>query len=117
MLIFSVTHLLSYLSTLVCASKMSETKLAQVILFDGTNYASWRPRMILKFIVKDLMDAVMMEDYKDLTKDAEARILILEHIQMSHDHLVYDKLSAYDMWIKLDAQFNKVSMSSVVPTI
>jgi hypothetical protein len=93
---------------------MSETKTTQLVLFDGTNYKSWRSRMILKLSIKGLYDVVMTEDTKDFQKDMEARIMLLDNVKSSKDHLIRDELSAYDMWKKLDAMFNKVSMSSAM---
>ena len=48
--------------------------------------------MILKLTVKGLYDVVMADDTNDtkydVAKDAEARIMILEHIKITNDHLV-----------------------------
>ncbi|KAJ1674099.1 hypothetical protein EV182_003969, partial [Spiromyces aspiralis] len=58
---------------------MSDVKLTTLILFDGSNYQSWRPRIILKLKARKLFTITCMEDKYDEDKDIEAQSLLLEH--------------------------------------
>ncbi|KAJ1669012.1 hypothetical protein EV182_008955, partial [Spiromyces aspiralis] len=98
---------------------MSEVKVSMVVLFDGSNYPLWKSHVLLKFMIKGLLDLITIDPAKSLTKfdlikDVEARILILDHVHPSMDHLVHDESTAYSMWTKLEQIFSKVMISSVM---
>ncbi|KAJ1676274.1 hypothetical protein EV182_008522, partial [Spiromyces aspiralis] len=70
-------------------------------------------------MIKGLLDLITIDPAKssakfDLIKDAEARILILDHVHPSMDHLVRDESTAYSMWTKLEQMFSKVTISSAM---
>ncbi|KAJ1672764.1 hypothetical protein EV182_006550, partial [Spiromyces aspiralis] len=97
---------------MIIISTMSEVKVSTIVLFDRSNYPSWKSHVLLKFMIKGLLDLITINPAKssakfDLIKDMEARILILDHVHPLMDHLVHDKLTAYLMWTKLEQMFSK----------
>jgi hypothetical protein len=64
------------------------------------------------------MDAITDPNYlpSKLNKktDIKARSLILESIDPSLDNLVTAETTAYDMWSKLDQQFNSTTMTTAM---
>ncbi|KAJ1677941.1 hypothetical protein EV182_005124, partial [Spiromyces aspiralis] len=96
---------------------MSDVKPTTLVLFDGSNYQSWRPRIILKLKARKLFTITCTEDKYDEDKDIEAQSLLLEHVHPSHDYLISDEPTARAMWLKLEAQFNKALPASFEATV
>ena len=97
---------------------MTESSIKQIFILNGTNYNSWKSRMLLKFELHDLMDAIAhpdtLTDKLDKKNDIKARSFILESIDPSLDNLITAETSAYNMWSKLEQQFNSTTMTTAM---
>jgi len=93
---------------------MSESSAKPICILNGTNYESWKTRILLKFETLDIAYTLFKSEYVDKKVDIKARNLILESIDPSLDNLVIKEKTALEMWNNLELQFNSESMTSVM---
>jgi hypothetical protein len=93
---------------------MTNSSTKQIFILNSTNYPNWKSCMLLKLEINDLLDAISGPKYADRKTDLKAHSIILESIDPSLDNIVNSEKSAYNMWVKLDQQFNSVTMTSAM---
>jgi hypothetical protein len=99
---------------------MSDTQVKPLIILDGTNYPSWKTRIMMKLRNKRLLSCIenIEGDNKsniiDLDKDSLALEMLLDSIHPSLDHLIEDLSTSKEVWDKLKSHFDKNTLTSVM---
>lgn len=92
--------------------------------FDGSNYIAWKNRVYTELLCDDLTDFVDKKPTEEIKKksfgtekkplswaqaDARARRIIIENLDDSVLHYPPPELSAYEIWRRLKATYNRTS--------
>jgi len=93
---------------------MSDSTIKQLIVLDGSNYSSWKTRMMMKIRNKRLLRCIEDKSFIDIDLDGRCMELLLDNIHPDLDHLISDLSTSYQIWNKLSSHFDKQTMTTAM---